>query len=166
MALELVIDRLNRHLPTFQRYHPDDADPSGKIIRELIISLISFGFAPDNLPDFLTGDYPTPGSGQFVHAVMELCRSMQKDRTPAERVTLMASAIANGILAELSEFWYSHHLEEFVRVLENDLDPATGNYTDPTAAQIPLLFWSDEQVAARDTGAWLQVAYKLEKRIK
>lgn len=165
-AVDFVIERLNRHLPTFQAYHPDDANPSGKMIRELMITVVSFGFAPENLPDFLVGDYPTPGSGQFVHAVMELCRAMQKDRTPDEVRDLLASAIANSLLAELSEFWYSRNPEAYARVRANQTDPVTGEYSDPEAARIPLIFWLDDQVAARDTGAWLNIAYKLEKRLK
>jgi hypothetical protein len=165
-AVDFVIERLNRHLPTFQEYHPDDANPPGKMVRELMITVVSFGFAPENLPDFLVGDYPTPGSGQYVHAVLELCRAMQKDRTPDEVRELLASAVANSLLAELSEFWYSRNPEAYARVRANEADPRTGEYSDPEAARIPLLFWLDDQVAARDTGAWLNIAYKLEKRLK
>lgn len=164
-ALEIVIEQLNRHLPTFQRYHPDDANPSGKFVRELMISVVAFGFAPDKLPDYLPTDYPTPGSGQFVNAVLEMCRGMQKDRTPLERSELLASAIANAILARLTESWYGNHPDEYQRVRNNQIDPATGLYTDEDAAKIPLMLWADEGVARRDTALWLQVANALERRL-
>jgi hypothetical protein len=164
-ALELTLERLRKHLPTFERYHPDDAQPSGKVIRDLMVSVMSFGFAPENLPEYLVGEYPTPGSGQFVNAVLEMCRAMQKDREPDDRFGLLASAIANSLLAELSEFWYSRHPEEYQRVRANRIDPDTGEYTDPDAAKIPLLFWIDPQVAARDTGGWLRIAYLIEKKL-
>ncbi|MBC8099319.1 MAG: hypothetical protein H7Y11_07735 [Armatimonadetes bacterium] len=164
-ALEVIILQLNRHLPIFQRYHPDDATPSGRVVRELMISVVAYGFAPNTLPEFLTTEYPTPGSGQFVYAVLELCRAMQPDGDPAERFTLLASAVANAILAELTHYWYSQYPEEFERVMANHIDPAIGAYTDPDAARIPLLLWSDAGVAQRDTGAWLKVAYAIEKRL-
>lgn len=165
-ALEITIERLRKHLPTFESYHPDDANPSGKRVRDLMLTVVSFGFAPDNLPEFLISDYPTPGSGQFVNAVLEMCRAMQKDRDLSDRFGLMASAISNALLAELSAFWYSRHPEEYQRVRENRIDPATGEYTDPEAARIPLLFWIDEKVAARDTGGWLRIAYLIEKKLQ
>jgi hypothetical protein len=165
-ALEIVIERLRKHLPTFERYHPDDSTPSGKPVRDLMVMIVSYGYAPDNLPEYLITEYPTPGSGQFVNAVIEMCRAMQKERDPQDCFGLLSSAIANAVLAELSEFWYSRHPEEYQRVRENRIDPETGEYSDADAAKIPLLLWLDSQVAARDTGAWLRIAYLIEKRLK
>lgn len=165
-ALDVTIQRLQVHLPTFERYHGGDGE-KGQILRGLMVSVMSFGFAPDNLPDFIVGEYDTPGSGQFAQAVLEMCRAMQKPRQPEERISLLTSAVANTILAELSEYWYGQHPDLYARVRANRTDPATGEYTDPDAVRvIPLQFWIDPQVAARDTQAWLEVADAIEQRLK
>lgn len=164
-SLEVLVAWLQRHFPTFQRYHPDEAEPSGKVVRDLLLMIVSFGYAPEKLPDFLTSDYPTPGSGQFVHAVLEACRALQKDRQAADRYRYLVSAFANAILAELAAIWYRQHLDDFERVRTNHIDPMTGEYTDPDAARIPLKFWIDPEVAAHDTAAWLALADQLEQQI-
>ena len=164
-ALEIAVNTVNSYLPTFERYHPADSE-KGRILRELVVSVVSFGYAPDRLPEHLTGDYDTPGSGQFANAVLELCRAMQGQREPAEKFDLLASAIANTILAELAELWYSQNPEAYQRVRANHVDPETGEYSDPEAARIPLAFWIDPEVAARDTAAWLRVADAIEAKFK
>ncbi|MCU0499327.1 MAG: hypothetical protein MUF87_18410 [Anaerolineae bacterium] len=164
-SLEVLVSWFQRHLPTFQHYHPDEAEPSGKVVRDLLLMIVSFGYAPDKLPDFLTNDYPTPGSGQFVHAILEACRAVQKDRQASERYGYLVSAFANAILAELTATWYSQHLDDFERVRNNHVDPLTGEYTDPDAARIPLKFWIDPEIATRDTAAWLALADQLEQQI-
>jgi hypothetical protein len=165
-ALEIVIQRLQRHLPTFTEFYPDDAEPSGKLVRDLMVSVVAYGFAPEQLPETIPSQYTAPGSGQFVFAVLEMCRGMQPKRPAEERFTLLSSAIANGILAELTAYWYSLHPDAHERVLNNTVDPVTNEYTDPEAARIPLQFWIDDGVAQRDIGAWLQTAYWIEKRLK
>jgi hypothetical protein len=160
-SLEIVVTHLHDYLPTFQRYHPDD-----NILKELLVGVVAFGFAPDQLPEYIIENYDTPGSGQFAHAVFELCRAMQKDRPLDDRLGLMTSAVANGILAELAQYWYSRHLEEYARVRANRVDPETGEYTDPDAARIPVLFWMNPVIGAKDTKAWLKIADAVEKKLK
>jgi hypothetical protein len=91
---------------------------------------------------------------------------MQRDRDPAERPGLFTSALANAILAELSELYYRRHPDDYARVRANVLDPQTGGYTDPEAAQIPIALWLDPEVAARDVTLWLRVADALEAKLK
>lgn len=165
-SLEILIRRLQRHLPVFTAYHPDNAEPSGKVVRDLMVAVVAYGFAPDRLPDSLPTEYTTPGSGQFAFAVLEMCRGMQPSRPAEERYELLGSAMANGVLAELTAYWYDLHPEAHQRVLSNTIDPETSEYTDPDAARIPLQFWLDGGVANRDIGAWLQIAYWIEKRLK
>jgi hypothetical protein len=165
-ALEIVIQRLQRHLPTFSQFHPNDEEPSGKLVRDLMVSIVAYGFAPERLPEDLPSQYTTPGSGQFVFAVLEMSRGMQPSRPAEERFSLLSSAIANGILAELTAYWYNLNPDAHQRVLSNVIDPTTNEYTDPDAARIPLQFWIDDGVAQRDIGAWLQTAYWIEKRLK
>lgn len=164
-ALDVTLQRLQVHLPTFERYHGADGE-KGQVLRGLMVAAMSFGFTPDTLPEFLVTEYDTPGSGQFAQAVLEMCRAMQKSRAADERPALLASAVANTILAELAEYWYSQRPELYARVRANRIDPNTGDYTDPDAVRIiPLHFWIDAEVAARDTAAWLAVADAVETRL-
>lgn len=154
-ALEIVVNLLQAHLPVIEAAH---GEKSG-ILRELLVAVIAYGFAPDNLPDYIVSDYDTPGSGQYAQAVLEMCRAMQKERPAEERSALLASAVANAILAELASYWYGLHPDLYARVRANRIDPETGEYSDPDAVRvIPLQFWIDEEVAARDTAAWERVA--------
>jgi len=162
-ALQVVIETLQAYLPIFERHHPQGT-VKGQMPRELMLTVLSFGFAPEQLPDYIAGEYDTPGSGQFANAVLEMCRAMQKDRDPAQRPQLLASAIANATLAELSELYYTAHPEDYARVRANHIDPMTGDYTDPDAAKIPWKLWADPRVEARDVTLWLRVADALEAK--
>lgn len=166
MILEIIIKYVQAYLPTFEKYHPPEDDESARVLRELAVTVVSFGFAPERLPDFLTTEFDSPGSGQFANATLEMCRAMQKERTGEERLQYFTSAIANVFLAELSEIYYSRYPEDFKRVRENTLDPDTGEYTDPEAAQIPIKFWMHPLVEARDTTLWLRLADDLEEKLK
>lgn len=164
-AVDAVITQMNRYLPIFERYHPPDT-LKGRMVRELLVTLVSYGFAPEQLPDYIIGEYDTPGSGQFANGVLELCRAMQKDRPPAQRAEQLASAVANTYLAELAELYYSRYPDHYARVRANRIDALTNEYTDPDAAKIPLLLWNDPLVAARDVTLWLRLADDLETRLK
>ncbi len=159
-ALEVVVNRLYEYLPTFQRHHPDDT-----VLKQLLVAVVSFGFAPDQLPDHIVASYSTPGNGQYANAILEMCRAMQRERDPQERFVLLTSAVANSIIAEMAEYWYTRNPEAYARVRANRFDPATGEFTDPEAARIPLLMWMDEGVAALDTGAWSAIADAVEKKL-
>jgi hypothetical protein len=164
-ALEIVVNRLQDYLPTFETYHPFES-VKGRSLIGMIVQVTAFGFAPDMLPDEMPNNFDTPGSGQFALAVLEMNRAMQRDRAPAERPGLFTSAIANAILAELSELYYRRHPDDYARVRSNVLDPDTGAYTDPDAAQIPLALWRDPEVAARDVTLWLRVVDAVEAKLK
>lgn len=164
-ALEIVIQRLQRYLPTFEKYHPFES-VKGRTLIGMIVHVTAFGYAPDYLPDELPNQYDTPGSGQFVLAVLEMNRAMQRDAVPADRARQFTSAIANTFLAELSEIYYSAHPEDYARVRANKIDPATGEYTDPDAAKIPIALWLDPAVEARDVTLWLKLADDIEEKLK
>lgn len=94
-----------------------------------------------------------------------MCRAMQRDREPEEILQFMVSAVANTFLAELSELFYSQHLDLYERVRNNTLDETTGEYSDPEAAQIPIQLWMDKRVEARDITLWLRLADDLEPKL-
>lgn len=161
-ALEIVINQLRAYLPTFEGYHAD-----APVVRGLLVTVMSYGFAPERLPEHLTTEFDTPGSGQFAQAVLEMCRAMQQDRDPSERPQLLTSAVANVFLAELSELWYRHRPDAYARVRDNHIDPDTGEYSDPEAVNvIPMQFWIDDEVAKRDQTLWLKLAYAIERKVR
>jgi hypothetical protein len=48
----------------------------------------------------------------------------------------------------------------------NQFNPATGQYSDPEATMIAYRFWTDDNVAQRDTALWLQVVGNIETKMK
>jgi hypothetical protein len=161
-AVTAVLPGLTAMLPVFRGYYADD-DPRRALPEQLLSGIVSFGFAPERLPDEAIGDYEAPGMAQFVYAVLELARAAQKDRDSQERIELLGSAAANQIVAELSHDFYARHPEYHARVRDNHIDPDTGDYTDPDAAKIPLMLWMDAQVAALDAKLWDALADRLEE---
>ncbi len=161
-ALSAVIEGFTAFLPTFQHDYPA-ADYRSGLPTQLLLGILNYGFAPDNLPDTAIADYDAPGAAQFIHAVLELARAAQKEREPIERVELLVSAAANQIVAALSESYYRRFPDDHLRVRANRFDPDSGDYSDPDAARIPLLLWLDPVVAELDTQLWLALADRLER---
>ncbi len=167
-ALTVCVTQAQRTQPLFDRYYPPQAADTPReahMVRELLVGLVAYGFAPDQLPDFLAGEFSTPGSGQYTHAVLELCRATQRDREPQERVSLFSSALTHFVLCELAARYYAAHPDQHARVLANQLDPVTGQYTDPDAARIPMQMMADPQVAARERRLWRQIADDLATQL-
>lgn len=161
-ALSAVIEGLTALLPVIEAREEYDMQLRG-LPRQLLAGVMSYGFAPDQLPDQIIADYHTPGAAQFMHAVLELCRAAQREREDTERPALLVSAAGNAVIAAMGESFYSRHPDLFARVRDNRLDPETGDYTDPDAAKIPILLWMDPEVAALDTAQWLALADRVER---
>jgi hypothetical protein len=161
-ALAAISEGFTAYLPTFHRDYPPQS-LLARLPTQLLSGMMSYGFAPDNLPDNAVADYDAPGAAQYVLAVLELARAAQKDREPVERVELLVSAAANQMIAALSESYYRRFPDDHARVRANRFDPETGDYSDPDAARIPLLLWLDAEVAALDTQLWLALADRLER---
>ncbi len=160
-ALTAVVTGLTEALPLVEAVYPAGDQRRG-IPRQLLSGVMSYGFAPENLPDDIVADYDAPGSAQYMHAVLELCRASQRDREHDQRLALLVSAAANTIVAQMGAVFYRKHPELLVRVRDNHIDPDTGEYTDPEAAKIPLLLWTDNDVAALDTTLWMDLADRVE----
>ena len=156
-ALQAVIGGLIEALPVVESAYPAD-DPRRAIPRQLLTGIVSYGFAPDRLPEDLVGDYDAPGGAQYMHAVLEIARASQRDRSHEERLAFLVSAAANTIIAQMGAVFYGKKPELFARVRDNQVDVETGEYSDPDAAKIPIMLWMDEEVAALDTAQWLALA--------
>src|SRR5690606_5368452 len=59
-ALQAVIGGLIEALPVVESAYPAD-DPRRSIPRQLLTGIVSYGFAPDRLPEDLISDYDAPG---------------------------------------------------------------------------------------------------------
>lgn len=160
-ALSAVIDGLIAALPLVESVC-EEGDPRRSIPRQLLSGVMSYGFAPDQLPDGLVAEFEHPGAAQYVHAVLELCRAAQRDKGHDVRLAYLVSAAANGIIAQMGELFYSKNPDLFARVRDNHVDPDSGEYTDPDAAKIPILLWMDKEVAALDSALWSALADRIE----
>lgn len=152
VGLEIAAVRAQNHLPRFEHYYPEAG-----WVRQLLLTVVSYASAPDELPGHAVNQFPSPGCGNYVSAVLDLARVVQTGVSPFERYSFITNAIANTVLAELMDFYYSGRMEDWQRLTEHadEIDPQTGL----TVRQaLTMQFWSDEEVARRDTAAWLEIA--------
>ena len=157
-TLIIPLERAHGYVDTFERYHPDAV-----WARQVLVHIATVGTIPGELPDEAMREYPTPGSANFVKAVFDLGNAAYQEHQMEARVGYLVSAVVNAIIAELVETWYGSRLEDWARVRQNQLDPATGQYTDPEATQIAYRFWTDTEIARQDVAAWLDVADAVER---
>jgi hypothetical protein len=146
IALGAAANRTQAFLPTFESVYPESG-----WVKELMLTVISYGSAPNELPENVVTEYNEPGCGNFLLAVFDLARAVQPKYTVFERYSHIVNAIANAILAELQYAYFSERRAAF----EQMRDPAVD---ERTRAQIQFDFWLDDGVAERDTAIWLKVA--------
>ena len=152
IGLEIAAVRIQNHLPRFEHYYPE-----ARWVRELALTVVSYASASDELPDHAVNQFPSPGCGNFVSAVLDLARVVQTGVSPFERYSFITNAIANTVLAELMDFYYSRHMDEWQRLTEHaeEINPETGLTVQQEQT---MMFWSDTAVAQRDTAIWLEIA--------
>ncbi len=159
LALEIPAARIHAHLPRFEHYYPE-----ANWVRELFLTVVSYASAPNDLPEHAVAQFPSPGCGNFISAVLDLARAVQGKYTVFERYSFITNATANVILADLMDFYYSHHPDYWERLTQNadEVDAETGL---TVRQQINMNFWMDADVAARDTASWLDVAAMVEGKL-
>jgi hypothetical protein len=158
-ALEIPAARIHAHLPRFEGYYPE-----AKWVRELFLTVVSYASAPNDLPEHAVAQFPSPGCGNFVSAVLDLARAVQSKYTVFERYSFITNATANVILADLMDFYYSQHPDQWEMLTQHadDIDAETGL---TVRQRIYAAFWLDAEVAARDTAAWLDAAAMVEGKL-
>jgi len=154
IALSVAAPGVQAFLPTFQQAYPEAG-----WVRELLLTVVAYAAAPNDLPEQAVNQFPNPGCGNYVKAVLDLARAVQPKYTVFERYSHITNAIANTILAELSHLYYSQHPDEFNHLMDEQTDP-------DEKAQIQFRFWLDESVAVRDTELWLVIADHLENQLR
>jgi hypothetical protein len=159
-ALEIALTRLHDHAAIFERDHP-----GATWARQLLVSVVSFGIAPANLPPELSQPYNSPGAANFLAGLFDVIRGVEP-RTPLEnRLRFLASAVSHAILADLAAFWYGQHPDAWAQQQQHG-DEVNSQTGLTLRQQIYAQFWLDEAVAERDTAAWLSVADDIEKKAK
>src|SRR5262249_9118316 len=103
-ALEIAVTRAYNHLPVFEAAHPESG-----WARSLLVWITSYGAAPANLPPEAAVPYNSPGAANFIAALIDLARAMERLTPMENRVRFLASAASNVILAELAASWYGEH---------------------------------------------------------
>ena len=160
VGLEIGLNRAHDHLPIFEAHHPD-----ASWARALLVWLASYGAPPADLPMDAGLPHDSPGANNFVTALVELARSAER-KTPYEnRIRFLANAIGNLIVAELAAYWYAENddMWDFQQLHGSEIDEETG---EPISQIVYASFWLDNDVAARDTAAWLTVADQLQRKMK
>ena len=159
-GLEIGLTRAHNHLPIFEQNHPE-----ASWARALLVWMASYGAPPADLPMDAGLPHDSPGANNFVTALVELARSAER-KTPYEnRIRFLANAIGNLIVVDLAAYWYGENPDmwEFQQEHGSEIDDETG---EPISQTIYASFWLDEEVAARDSAAWLAVADQLEPKMK
>ncbi len=158
-ALEIPAQRINAHLPRFEAYYPE-----ASWVRELFMTVAAYASAPGDLPDYAMSQFPQPGCGNFISAVLDLARAVQTKYTVFERYSFITNATANAVLADLMDFYYGQHPGEWAQLTTqaDETDAETGLTVRQT---LYMRFWLDADVAQRDTAAWLSIALVLEGRL-
>lgn len=158
-VLEIAATRAHNHLPIFEGAHPQSI-----WARQLLVGIVSYGVAPTELPPEAAQPYASPGATNFVAALLDLARGVERQTPLENRLRFLGSAISNVMLADLAAFWYGQHPYRWLLQQErgHETDPNTG---DTVRHNIYVQFWLDEAVAERDTAAWLALADQLEAKL-
>jgi hypothetical protein len=154
LALQIGATRVHPFLPTFESYYPDAG-----WVREVLLTVISYASAPADLPEHTINQFPSPGCGNFVMAVLDCARVVQDKYSVFERYSHATNVVANGILAELTHVYFADRLDVYAQFIDPATDQATRN-------QIQYDFWLDKDVEQIDQKLWLQIAYEIKKRIE
>jgi hypothetical protein len=158
-ALEIAVTRAHNHLAIFEAAHPDSG-----WARSLLVWITSYGAAPANLPPEAAAPHPTPGASNFIAALIDLARGVERQTPLENRVRFLVNVVSNVILAELAAAWYSDHPDawEYQQNDGDEIDDETGL----TVRQlIQREFWMDDETAARERTAWLSVADAVERKL-
>lgn len=154
IALQIAATRTQAFLPTFEMYYPE-----ARWLRDLMLTVVSYASAPNELPVNALNQFLSPGCGNFVMAVFDLARAVEQEYTVFERYSHITNCVANAILAEMQHLYYSEHGREYTLMIA----PATDN---ETKSLIQSRFWLDKKVARLDTARWRQVADQVEAKLE
>ena len=150
IALGVAVSRAEVFLPTFEGYYPEAG-----WVRQLLLQIVAYATAPNDLPLEALTQFPDPGCGNFIMATFDMAHAVQSQYTVFERYSYIVDAVANAILADLQHTYYSQRREEYDLMCDPDADP-------DVAAKVQYGFWLDSEVATRDTETWFNIIDEVE----
>ncbi|GEM_PF-1036354 len=162
-ALALTLEVVYGFLELFESYEPSEV-----WVRRLLVQMASYGMAPDDqqAEAAVLQRHEGPGIANYIKAVYDVTQAMQNSHTPEARLSFLASAIINTLMAEIAEAWYGERLEAWERVRANTYDPVTQQDNDPQAAQIVMAFWMDGDTIILERAGWQDMAVRIEKALE
>ncbi|MFW5747990.1 MAG: hypothetical protein ACOCYT_00095 [Chloroflexota bacterium] len=154
IALSVVAPRVQAFVPRFRHYYPEAG-----WVEQLMLTVVSYASAPRDLPVTAINQFPSPGCGNFIMAVLDLARTVQEGHTVFERFSHVTNAAANAILADLQYTYFKNRPEVYAQLHDENLPEAERQ-------QIQYHFWLNEIVSKRDTALWLNLADGVEAALE
>ena len=154
IALQVAAVQIEAFMPIFNDYYPQAG-----WVRELTMTVMAYASAPDELPEQAVNQFPSPGCGNYVIAVLDLARCVQDKYTVFERYSHIVNVVSNAILARLQHRYFADRPGEFTFIVDLEGD-------ETKKAKIYQKFWRNPDVAQFDTQLWLAVADDVEAKLK
>lgn len=160
-AMAVSMEQTQRFLETFEQYYP-----TARWARQVLVQIATLGTAPGELPAEALRDYTAPGAANFIKALFDLAHASRQSAQFEARIGHLVSAAVHAVMADLLDYWYRDRLAAWEQMRHSQFDIASGQYNDPEATLIAYQFWTDSNVAQRDTEAWLSIARSVEDKLK
>lgn len=153
-GLALTLETLHRLVEVFESY-----DESLAWVRKALVHMAAYGRATgeDEAEAALSQRPAAPGAANYLKAVYDVTQAMNTRHTAEARISFLASALVNGVMAEVAEAWYGERLDDWETVRANQTDEA---------AQIAYTFWMDAGTIALERASWHEIADRLEAALK
>jgi hypothetical protein len=155
-SLRLAVHYGQLYLPTLAKYHAKVDFPT-----KLFESLSAIAETKEVEEDWRSAlpqwpsRYRIPGGPGYTNALETLWRMPNTINDPLKTAELATEAISRILMSMLEEFWNSRHLELWLKWID-------GKATTEEEVKVFDDFWTDPDVAKRDTSQWLRLADEIE----
>ncbi len=153
IAVSIAAPLFETFLPKFEGIYPQ-----ARWVREILLTVIVYGSASDDLPTHSISQFPNAGCAHFLLAVFDLARAVQSTQSEFEKYSHITNAICNIILAHLQYDHFRYRPDSYAQ-LRDESTPLEEQ------ERIRFNFWMDTRTANADTAHWLDVANRLEKAL-
>ena len=153
IAVSIASPSYESFLPKFESLYPQ-----AKWVREILLTVIVYGSASDDLPVQSIPHFPSAGCAHFLLGVFDLARSVQSLYSEFEKYSHITNAISNVILAHLQYDHFRYRPDSYA-ILRDESTPLEERERQQ------FNFWMNQKVAQADTAQWLDVANRLEKAL-
>lgn len=154
IALSTVAPRVRDFVPRFKHYYPEEG-----WVEQLLLTVVTYASAPNELPEHAVQDFRQPGCGNFVVSVFDMARAVQQKHTIYERYSHITNAAANAIIADLQYTFFKNRPALYATFSDQDSDPEERQ-------QIQYQFWMDRTVAERDKALWLNLTDAVQQALE